>query len=142
TEKSMNRSDTATLDRIQGRVGQPVQFEMDGGRCVALDLTSDQSIWSGVIRHRSQSDKNEIMDLVCRLTGLKRLNLRRNHLGVLPEAFSGLTELEELNLGSNCLGIIPPQLRALKKLRYLHLGNNELQQVPEFMPELQQLEYL
>lgn len=137
----MSTSDIVTLEKLRSRVGRPFHFEMDKGRCIALDLTSGDYIWSGLIRHHSQVEKEEILALVCQLEGLKKLNLRRNLLGRLPEAFRGLTQLEELNLGSNRLGIIPPQLAGLKRLKYLHLGNNYITTVPEFVSELQELEY-
>ncbi|MFN7139993.1 MAG: hypothetical protein ACK4UN_11725, partial [Limisphaerales bacterium] len=99
----MSTSDIATLEKLQSRVARPVRFELNGERCIALDLTADDYIWSGLIRHHSNDEKQEILELVCRLKELKRLNLRRNKLGLLPESFSELTELEQLNLGSNHL---------------------------------------
>src|SRR5687768_12589311 len=132
----MNDSDTLILERLRARTGS-FAFQIEDGRCVALDLTSEDCFWGGLIRHHSVCEKQEILSLICRLTGLRRLNLRRNHLGQLPESFEQLQSLEHLNLGSNHLGQIPAQLRRLTRLKYLHLGNNNLSSVPAFVSELQ-----
>jgi Leucine-rich repeat (LRR) protein len=134
--------DLDVIKKLEQKVGRPFRFELDGERCVGLDLTSEQALFGGLIRHHSTTEKQEILELVCRLKDLRSLNLRRNLLLRLPEHFRELVRLERLTLGSNALGEIPSILEPLKKLKYLHLGNNHLAEVPEFMAGFLDLEYL
>ena len=133
-------SDVHILHRLRKRIAKDFRVTMEDDRCVALDLTEDPC--GGLIRSHTPAEKDEILRLICRLTGLKELNLRRNKLGHLPSTFRDLTQLEYLNLGSNYLGEVPESLRSLTRLKYLHLANNDLVQLPGFIKEFSGLEHL
>ncbi len=138
----MNVSDRTILEQIERKVGRPVPHRWNGERCVELDLTAEDSLFSGLIRRHSPSEKDEIMQLIGHLTALKHLNLRRNKLHQLPANFENLSELEQLNLGSNYLGSVPPEIRHFQQLKYLQLANNDITILPEFIGSYRQLEYL
>jgi Leucine-rich repeat (LRR) protein len=135
-------SDRDLLRELEKRVGRPFVHALEGDRCVEIDLTSADHVWQGLIRRHSAAEKLDIMQLISRLTGLRKLNLRRNKLGLLPEAFRELHDLEHLNLGSNYLGRVPEQIRGFRHLTYLHLGNNDITELPEWMGDFARLEYL
>jgi Leucine-rich repeat (LRR) protein len=138
----MSRSDLVTLEELRRRVGRPFGFELDGERCIALDLTSETDLYHGLIRRHSPAQKEAILKLVCELASLKRLNLRRNKVEKLPARFRELQNLEWLNLGSNGLGQVPPELQYLSRLKFLHVGNNGFSVIPDFLSGLSHLEYL
>lgn len=133
-------SDRDVIREIERKVGCPFTQEWEGDRCVAIDLTTEDHLVYGLIRQHSPVEKREVLDLICRLRGLRKLNLLRNRVGILPAEFCELGELEWLNLGSNDLGASPPNLGALKRLRYLHLGANGLTSTPEWIAGLSALE--
>jgi len=135
-------SDIDTLRQIEGKVGRPFHHVLEGDRCVSLDLVAEDFLFHGLIRRHSESAKEEIMTLVCKLTALRHLNLRRNKLGRLPGSFAALDQLESLTLGSNYLGEVPRQIRGFRKLKFLHLGNNDLTELPAFVGDFKDLEYL
>lgn len=138
----MSASDSDTLKLIEAKVGRPLRYRLAAGRCVELELTADDCPYHGLIRRHSAAEKEAIMALVCRLSALRKLDLRRNRLGRLPERFQDLRELEHLTLGSNYLGEVPPQIRGFAQLRFLHLGNNDLARLPSFIGDFERLEYL
>ena len=135
-------SDIDTLRLLEGKVGRAFPYQIEDSRCVELDLTSDHDLYHGLIRHHSDTEKQEILLLICRLKHLRKLNLRRNRLRALPKAFCELDQLEHLTLGSNYLGGIPESISAFRNLRYLHLGNNDIVEIPPFLSGLASLEYL
>ena len=65
-------SDFEILELLRARVGKAFRFEMEGERCVELDLTSADDLYHGLIRHHSAEQKREILELVCRLPFLRR----------------------------------------------------------------------
>jgi Leucine-rich repeat (LRR) protein len=138
----MSTSDPEILRQIETKIGRSVRSEMEEDRCVALALTSEDYLYHGLIRHHTTAVKQKILQLICRLRELKRLDLRRNKVGQLPSEFSALTQLEHLNLGSNYLGGVPEQLRALQQLKFLHLGNNDIVEIPNFVGDFANLEVL
>ena len=138
----MNTSDLSTLKELRQKVGRTFHYTLEDERCVELNLTSDEYLYQGLIRHHSAAEKMDVLKLVSRLTGLKTLNLRRNKLFQLPPEFSNLRELEQLNLGSNYLGGVPVEISGFSRLKYLHLGNNDIAELPAFIGEFQNLEYL
>lgn len=142
TTVSTATSDSEVLGALREKVGRSFPQAMRNGRCVELSLCEEDAIFHGLIRHHTPAAKLEILRLVSQLTGLRKLNLRRNRLGVLPPELSRLTELEELTLGSNYLGGFPEQIRGFKRLKSLHLGNNDLVELPPWLGELSELEYL
>lgn len=135
-------TDQTTLHQIERQVGRPFPHVMEGDRCVELCLTSSEALYHGLIRHHSPAEKQAILRLVCHLTGLRKLDLRRNVVRQLPPEFANLRELEHLNLGSNYLGSVPDVLRGLRGLRFLQLGNNDLTDLPGFLADFQNLEQL
>ncbi len=135
-------SDSEVLQDLEEKVGRPFPREMRDGRCVGLSLCDEGSVFHGLIRHHTAAAKLDILRLVSRLTSLRKLNLRRNRLGVLPLEFSRLSALEDLNLGSNYLGGVPAQICGFKRLKSLNLGNNDLVELPPWLGELSGLEYL
>lgn len=135
-------TDQATLQQIERQVGRPFPHVVEEGRCVELSLTSSEALYHGLIRHHPPFEKQAILRLVCQLTGLRKLDLRRNLLRQLPSEFVNLKELEHLNLGSNYLGVVPDVLRGLRGLRFLQLGNNDLTELPGFFADFQNLEQL
>lgn len=135
-------SDAETLRRIDALVGQPCFHVMEDGQCVEISLASDAAPYHGLIRHHAAAVQQEILCLIGRLSGLRRLNLRRNHVRHLPDVIGGLTGLEQLVLGSNRLAEIPDLIRNLHGLRSLHLGSNEITEVPGWLGEMENLEYL
>ncbi len=135
-------SDIDLIGKLEQKVGRAFPHKLEGERCVELELGADDHAYYGLIRRHSDSTKEEIMTLVGRLTGLRKLNLRRNKLFRLPDNFSDLRELEHLNLGSNYLGGVPEQIRGFSKLKYLHLGNNDITELPVWIGDFAQLDYL
>lgn len=136
----MNDFDRVRL--IASKLGRPVPHRMEDGACIDLSLTDASSLFHGLLRHQTPAMKMEILGDLCGLVNLRRLDLRRNLLGSLPNEFKSLVNLEHLVLGSNYLGCIPDQLRPLSKLKYLHFSNNELTELPNWFHELKDLEHL
>lgn len=134
--------DPDILRQLEALVGTTFPHTVQDGRCTELSLANDGALYHGLIRHHSAAAQQDILRLICRLTGLRRLNLRRNHVFALPAEFAQLVELEHLILGSNYLGVVPESIRGFRQLRSLHLGNNDLTEIPAWLGELNQLEYL
>lgn len=132
--------DTEIVARLESVIGTKVPHVMSDGRCVELSLTSDNSLYHGLIRRHPIAVKQDVLRLVCRLTGLRRLDLRRNLVRELPSELAQLVELEHLILGSNYLRCVPDSIRGFRKLKCLHLGNNDLTELPGWLGELERLE--
>lgn len=135
-------SDIDLIQELEQKVGRAFPHRLEGERCVELELGADDHPYYGLIRRHTPGEKREIMTRVGRLTGLRKLNLRRNKLGQLPDNFRDLRELEHLNLGSNYLGGVPEPLRECGKLKYLHLGNDDITELPPWFGDFARLEYL
>ncbi|MBK8465877.1 MAG: hypothetical protein IPL32_08605 [Chloracidobacterium sp.] len=133
-------SDLKIIKIIEETIGRPFAYTMQDDRCIDLSLGDDDAPYYGLIRHHTPAAKQEILQLISRLTSLQKLNLRRNLLGKLPDNFDQLTKLEDLSLGSNYLGAFPEQIRGFKELKRLALSNNDLAELPSWCSELQNLE--
>jgi len=133
-------SDLKIIEILKEKVGCPFDLVMLDGQCVELSLGDENAPYYGLIRHQTSAAKLEILTLISSLTRLRKLNLRRNLLGKLPNEFEQLTELEDLSLGSNYLGVFPEQIRSFKHLKRLALSNNDLVELPSWCSELQNLE--
>lgn len=68
-----------------------------------------------------------------------RLNLWKQHLGVVPDTVWEQTALETLILADNDLVEISPRIAALSRLQTLDLGHNLLSAVPDALGDLDQL---
>lgn len=134
--------DSEILRNLEEKVGRKFPHVVDNGRCIELSLCDDAAIFHGLIRHHTPAAKFEILRLVSQLEGLRKLNLRRNRLGVLPPEFGRLKGLEELTLSSNYLGCVPEPIRGFRRLKSLLLGNNDLIELPSWLGELSGLEHL
>lgn len=135
-------SDTEIITAISGRVKNQFTYTMNNGKCIELNLNSIDNFYYGAIRDYGDQEKMEILNLICRLDSLEKLNLYKNNLKKIPGSIANLTNLVELNLGSNHLGLIPIELRGLRKLKMLHLGNNDIEEIPDWFSAFCQLEYL
>ena len=62
---------------------------------------------------------------------LRRLDLSRNKLPLIPEGFSVLLCLEKLNLSGNCISYLDPPLLKLPHLQRLYLLKNPIRNVPK-----------
>src|SRR5262245_26445074 len=98
-----------------------VAYVIEDDTCVELRLTGPSSSYHGLIRHASDADKWEILNLVSKLRQLRHLDLRKNKLKRLPDALGELVDLEFLDLASNYLGKVPPWIERMKRLQYLNL---------------------
>jgi flavodoxin len=141
-DEAPNPADRDVLDALAVRVGCPLQYRLEHGRCVVLELASPNHIYHGLIRHHTDQEKQEILRLISRLTGLRKLDLLRNRLLRLPPEFAQLEALEDLDLGSNYLGTVPEQIRGFRHLKRLQLGNNNLWDLPPWVGEFRELEVL
>lgn len=136
-------TDQQIISRIRQLVGCDFPHLMRDGQCVELSLESASSPYQGLIRHHPTHAQQDILQLVCRLSGLSHLNLRWNNIGAVPEALGALHHLEHLILGSNKLKYVPPPIARLHRLRSLHLGSNDIGSLPGWMSaELPELRYL
>ena len=133
--------DREILIELQEKVGRPFPHVMQDDRCVELSLCDSASIFHGLVRHHTPGAKLDILRLISQLEALRKLNLRRNCLGILPPEFGRLTQLEELILSSNYLGKVPELIRGFKRLKSLLLGNNDLVTLPPWLNELTELEH-
>ena len=83
---------------------------------------------------------------ISKLSSIKVLDLKANHITSLPISFGGLTNLEYLDLGyfemgtrMNKISDLGPDFGKLKKLKYLNLAGNVLQTLPEGFSGLTEL---
>ncbi|XP_061635491.1 leucine-rich repeat-containing protein 7 isoform X10 [Phyllopteryx taeniolatus] len=77
-----------------------------------------------------------------RLSKLRILELRENHLKTMPKSIHRLTQLERLDLGSNEFSEVPEVLEQIHNLKELWMDNNSLQSIPGSLGKLRQLRYL
>lgn len=74
--------------------------------------------------------------LLCRL---KRLNLKRNHLGSLPGSFTWLDKLVHFDLTENLFTTLPEDIGKLKSLETFIVSKNSLIEVPATIYQLRKL---
>ena len=79
------------------------------------------------LRLSSKKLKNEDLELIGKLTGLKDLYLNNNQITKI-EGLNNLVELEYLNLNDNQISKIQG-LEKLANLKYLHLKNNQITKI-------------
>jgi len=81
--------------------------------------------------------------IIGNLTGLKTLNLARNHLVSLPETLGNLSNLQSLDLGFNMLRGLPNSFEKLIRIERLNLENNQgMFNLPEIIGNLPLLKTL
>lgn len=141
-QSGLSHSEARLLKQLHSKIGTQFPFRIENGCCVSIDLTSNDALFHGLIRHHSPEQKQQILNLICGFENLRELNLRRNHVGRLPPQFRRLKNLEFLNLGSNALSQVPQELGSLTRLKFLHLGNNGIKELPGFIGDFQSLESL
>ncbi|XP_067932896.1 uncharacterized protein [Watersipora subatra] len=76
------------------------------------------------------------------LKSLRKFNISRNPVEVLPESITALSSLEELNLSHCWISQLPESLGSLKSLRKLNLCGNPIEVLPESITALSSLEEL
>ena len=76
------------------------------------------------------------------LTILKRLYLRGNELGTLPDWVGELRQLELLDIDDNHLTQVPQCISELGGLKWLSLAHNRLTSLPDWLSDLQHLDSL
>ncbi|MEL6347652.1 MAG: leucine-rich repeat domain-containing protein [Myxococcota bacterium] len=81
-------------------------------------------------------------DTFAKATGLKILDLSKNHLQRLPDNFGDMGKLEVLDLSDNLLRTLPDSFCDLTSLRELDLRGNQLTSLPENFGKLENLEVL
>ncbi|MFX0081524.1 MAG: leucine-rich repeat domain-containing protein [Candidatus Hodarchaeota archaeon] len=134
-------------------------YHIEDGLIVELDLTfaSNETFgWKilkylsefiGVIEHLKKielkSNKlGKVPDSIFSLNSLTYLDLSHNNLYKLPDQFKNLQTLAYLNLRYNQLTVIPPSIGTLKNLKKLDLKNNRLENLPPSIGNLSSLEVL
>lgn len=74
--------------------------------------------------------------------GLKKMQLRKNKLLMLPSAIKACVNLEVLDCGSNTLYFLPSALGRCKKLETIYLERNTLQKLPNTITSLPNLQII
>ncbi|KAJ8306778.1 hypothetical protein KUTeg_015669 [Tegillarca granosa] len=77
-----------------------------------------------------------------KLSKLKILEIRENHLKTLPKSFSRLTELERLDIGHNEFGELPDVIGNLSSLLELWCDHNQITKITPTIGNLKQLMFL
>lgn len=114
-----------------------------GGNCIAsfpenfgelTKLTSLSLWWNKYLSRLPLS--------ICKLTGLKELDINCNRFGELPPCLGNLTNLTRLITDQNNLGKVPDCLLKLTNLRVLDLRLNDLTEIPQEIMRMTDLTYL
>jgi len=135
-------NDFDAIDLLKKKVGVPFHYRFENERCVELDIASQDYIFRGLVRHRTQSEKADILRLVAGLTYLQRLNLRSNMVHSIPDYFANLTHLRYLDLSSNHLEKVPLWIQEIQDLEHLNLSANEISELPSFLSKFHNLKTL
>lgn len=78
---------------------------------------------------------------ICKLKGLKQINLDANNIKVIPSCISSLAELELLFFAENDIYHIPDDIGELRNLRKIQLNGNKIDKLPESFYDLNNLTY-
>lgn len=79
------------------------------------------------------------IDVLCSLTQLKELSLKKNYLTMIAEDIGKLAQLNQLDLSQNQLTAIPESIGALTQLEVLDLSKNQLSSLPKTIGNLSSL---
>jgi small GTP-binding protein len=90
----------------------------------------------------SNQGLTELPPEIGKLTNLRTLHLRYNHLSTLPMEIQKLQHLERLGLGDNCFTEVPNEIWELRNLLILYLSANQLVIIPPEIGKLMNLIYL
>jgi hypothetical protein len=79
-------------------VGRNFDFEFEGESVGSLSLVSDAHIYSGLIRHHTEQEKQDILLLIFRLKQLRILKMRCTlfNLPMAPVELAGVLPKSEL----------------------------------------------
>ena len=98
------------------------------------------------LKHVTRLELNEThlkdVDVVCKMTSLKELQLSRNAIKQLPAAIGELRLLEQLDLSSNFLSVLPSQIGQLRNLLRLSVSANRLHHLPHSLGNFSNLRSL
>lgn len=75
----------------------------------------------------------------CRDENIKRLDLSKSSITVIPQTIRECTHLCELYLYGNKITSLPPEIGCLANLKTLALNENSLMALPESLQNLKQL---
>jgi len=87
-------------------------------------------------------DLKDLPTNIKNLKFLKKLTLKCNPLGKVPETLFQLKNLEFLDLSLTNISNLPEDLKDLKNLKSLHLENNYITSLPDQLGHLDSLEHL
>ena len=88
------------------------------------------------------SDDLALLNAICKLTNLKKINLGHNKISRLPDVIGNLTKLEKLDLWKNEIKNLPEAIGTLSKLSLLRISDNQLIELPESIGNLSELKEL
>ncbi|CAH8383456.1 unnamed protein product [Eruca vesicaria subsp. sativa] len=89
---------------------------------------------SGTVLERidlSRQELNLLPEAFCKIVGLVSMNLSCNNLTFIPDAISKLKNLEELDVSSNSLESLPDSIGMLLNLKILNVASNNLSALPD-----------
>jgi Leucine-rich repeat (LRR) protein len=102
-------------------------YKLENETCVEISFYDESDLFGGTIRKHPL--KQEIVEVVSNLTGLKHLNLRKCRVGDLPEFKTN--QLIYLDISCNDLTKVPDWVLRQSELKFLSLGANQLTFVPD-----------
>jgi len=103
-------------------------YTMTEDHCTEISFYSDDEPFGGTIR--KLPNKPDILDKVSKMPFLKKINLRKCKVGILPTFLS--KSLEYIDLSCNDLEIVPGWVVKQPNLKFLSVGANKIKEVPTF----------
>lgn len=134
--------DIDIIKTLKKNLSLDFKYKLIEDKCTELFLNSHKNIFVGSIRHFSDSEKNDILNLISDLTNLQILDLSFNKIKEIPEKFSNLRNISNLNLKSCNLLELPHFLKECTTITSLNLSSNHLTKLPDFVNNLTHLQYL
>ncbi|CAI8609862.1 unnamed protein product [Vicia faba] len=87
----------------------------------------------------SRQHLKALPEAFCQISSLVVLNLSTNQLLLIPDTISGLQNLEELNISTNILKSLPDSIGFLHKLKILNVSGNKLTSLPDSISQCRSL---